>query len=176
MRRSLLAAVLPWSLPSWIAPVAYAQTQTPVPPSLREQAARLLATLIRVGRESAIGAGVKTVPPRIQHALRGFFPEAVLRKARYAGGEMERIGLPGFGLTYGDVAAMTLGEVILFRDDHRARTDAKLWAHELTHVMQYERWGIDDFAARYLDDSEAVEREARDNADRFVKWSEHAPS
>jgi hypothetical protein len=40
--------------------------------------------------------------------------------------------------------------------------------------MQYERWGIDGFAMRYLKDHEEVEREARDNADRYVSWSEHA--
>ena len=35
--------------------------------------------------------------------------------------------------------------------------------------MQYERWGIEDFATRYLQDSDAVEQEARDNADRYVE-------
>jgi hypothetical protein len=40
--------------------------------------------------------------------------------------------------------------------------------------MQYERWGIDGFATRYLQDYEAVEREARENADRYVTWSDHA--
>jgi hypothetical protein len=40
--------------------------------------------------------------------------------------------------------------------------------------MQYERWGVDGFARRYLEDPEAVEREARDNAERYVTWSEHA--
>jgi hypothetical protein len=64
--------------------------------------------------------------------------------------------------------------VILFQDDHAAQTDAKLWAHELTHVMQYERWGADGFARRYLENYQAVEKEAIDNANRFVSWSEHA--
>ena len=40
--------------------------------------------------------------------------------------------------------------------------------------MQYERWGIEGFATRYLQDYNAVEQEARDNADRYVNWSEHA--
>ena len=87
---------------------------------------------------------------------------------------MENIGIPGLAMSYGDITAMTLGEVIVFRDETRAREDTKLWAHELTHVMQYERWGIEGFAERYLEDSEAVEQEARDNADRYVRWSRQA--
>ena len=37
-------------------------------------------------------------------------------------------------------------------------------------MMQYQRWGIDGFAARYVRDSGAVEREAYGNADRFMEW------
>jgi hypothetical protein len=50
----------------------------------------------------------------------------------------------------------------------------KVWAHELTHVMQFERWGVDGFADQYVRDSATVEQEAIDNANRFVAWrSEH---
>ena len=59
---------------------------------------------------------------------------------------------------------------MLFRDEHTAQTDLVLWAHELTHVMQYQRWGTDGFAARYVRDMNAVEKEARDNAARFKTW------
>ena len=171
VRRSFLLAALSWALPARAQPVPPASL---IPQSLLEHANRLLATLIQAGRDNAIAAGVKPVPARIHRALLGFFPGMILRKARYSSGQADSIGLPGLALSYGDVAAIALGDVILFRDDDRARADTKLWAHELTHVMQYERWGIDGFARRYLENPEAVEKEARDNADRYVWWSEHA--
>jgi hypothetical protein len=40
----------------------------------------------------------------------------------------------------------------------------------MTHVMQYQRWGIEGFASRYVRDREAVEQEAVANANRFVAW------
>jgi Domain of unknown function (DUF4157) len=70
----------------------------------------------------------------------------------------------------GDATAITLGDVVLCRNEQVAETDLKVWAHELTHVMQYQRWGIEGFADRYVRDSAAVEQEAIDNANRFVAW------
>lgn len=117
---------------------------------------------------------MRPIPPQIYRALLGFFPDAVLRKVRWSAGHADAITIPGLAMSYGHIDGVTLGDVVLFRTDHSARTDTKLWAHELTHVMQYERWGIDEFAMRYLQDYDAVEQEARDNADRYVSWSEHA--
>jgi hypothetical protein len=166
VRRSLLLAPFAWALP--------ARAQTVIPPSLLQHGSGLLAELIQSGREAAIANGVRPVPPQVHRALLGYFPEAMLRKVRYASGHADAITVPGLAMTYGHIDAVTLIDVILFRDDGAARSDAKLWAHELTHVMQYERWGAEGFAMRYLQDANAVEQEARDNADRFVAWSEHA--
>lgn len=166
VRRSFLLAPLAWALP--------ARAQPLLPPSLLGQASSLLATLIQAGRDAAIANGVKPVPPRIYSKLLGYFPDALLRKVRYASGHADVITIPGLAMNYGHIDAVTLGDVIMFREDRAAHNDAKLWAHELTHVMQYERWGIEGFAKRYLQDYDAVEREARDNADRYVTWSEHA--
>lgn len=166
MRRSFFFAPFAWALP--------AKAQPEIPPSLLQRGASLLADLIQSARETAIANGVRPIPPQIHRALLGFFPEAMLRKVRYASGHADSITIPGLSMTYGHIDAITLVDVILFRDDDAARTDAKLWAHELTHVMQYERWGVDGFAQRYLQDYNAVEQEARDNANRYVTWSEHA--
>jgi hypothetical protein len=166
VRRSLFLAPFAWALP--------ARAQATIPPSLLERGSGLLAELIQSAREVAIANGVRPIPPQIHRALLGYFPEAMLRKVRYASGHADAITVPGLAMTYGHIDAVTLVDVILFRDDDAARSDAKLWAHELTHVMQYERWGVEEFATRYLQDSEAVEQEARHNADRFVAWSEHA--
>jgi hypothetical protein len=47
--------------------------------------------------------------------------------------------------------------------------DPKLWAHEITHVVQYARWGVDEFAVRYLRDYQAVEKEAWDFRWQWMK-------
>jgi hypothetical protein len=151
----------------WAAPV---RAQPAIAPALRDWAARVLAQLIETAREDAIADGVRPVPPTIYRGLLGYFPAAMLQQARYGSGAQGRIALPALAFTYGDAAAITLGDVILFRDDRAAQTDLKLWAHELTHVMQYQRWGLDGFAARYVEDSGTLEREASDNAERFVQW------
>ncbi len=78
--------------------------------------------------------------------------------------------MPALAFSYGDAIALTLGEVVLFKSERLAQSDLQLWAHELTHLMQYQRWGIDGFAERYARDSAAVEREAIDNANRFMAW------
>lgn len=166
MRRSLFFAPFAWAFP--------AQAQTKIPPTLLDRSSGLLAELIQSSREAAIANGVRPMPPQVHRALLGYFPDAMLRKVRYASGHADAITIPGLAMSYGHIDAVTLVDVMLFRDDEAARSDAKLWAHELTHVMQYERWGVEGFAMRYLQDANAVEQEARTNADRFVAWSEHA--
>jgi hypothetical protein len=61
-------------------------------------------------------------------------------------------------------SAMTLGDVILFRDVQGV-ADSLLWAHELTHVMQYTQLGITAFATRYLEQGWELEAEAMARAD-----------
>ncbi len=151
----------------WAAPV---RAQPAIAPGLRDWAGRLLARLIETAREQAIADGVRPVPPTVYRGLLGYFPPALLQKARFGSQGAERIAMPALAFSYGDAAAITLGDVILFRDERSAQTDLTLWAHELTHVMQYQRWGMDGFASRYVADSSGVEREAYDNAARFAQW------
>ncbi len=139
-------------------------------PPVADYAASVLARLIEDGRQQAIAAGVRPMPAGISRALLGYFPAALLQKARFASGATEPLTLPGLAFTYGDAIAVTLGEVVLFRSDRVAGADLKVWAHELTHVMQYQRWGIEGFADHYVRDSAAVEQEAIDNANRFMTW------
>ena len=63
--------------------------------------------------------------------------------------------------------AITLGEVIAFSDGMQAQ-DVEVWAHELTHVIQYEQLGIDTFAFEYSYDFTDLENQARDNASRTM--------
>jgi len=64
--------------------------------------------------------------------------------------------------------AVTLGDVIIFRDAQRA-ADPLLWAHELTHVEQYERLGMATFARQYLQQGWVLEQEAIANASKIQR-------
>jgi hypothetical protein len=74
--------------------------------------------------------------------------------------------LPLLLLGNGAVRAVTLGDVIVFRDAHLAE-DPLLWAHELTHVEQYRRWGVEAFATQYLQQAGVLEDEAITKANRI---------
>jgi hypothetical protein len=161
-RRFIMLAVLARALPARAQPV--------IPPGLLESAGTALGDLIDSARRQAIADGVRPLPPGVYRALLGYFPAALLQRARYAVGGKRRLSLPMLAFSYGDALAITLGDVILFKTARAAENDLKLWAHELTHVMQYQRWGIEGFAERYVRDSASVEREAIDNADRFAAW------
>jgi hypothetical protein len=162
MRRSIMIAALAWALP--------VRAQPKLPPGLLEYAASALARLIDDARQQAIADGVRPIQATTYRALLGYFPPALLQRCRFATGTSRTLTMPALAFSYGDASAITLGDVVLFKSERVADSDLKVWAHELTHVMQYQRWGVDGFAERYVRDSAAVEREATDNANRFVTW------
>lgn len=145
------------------------------PPPLLEYAASALGGMIEDARQQAIADGVRPVPQGVYRSLLGYFPPALLQKTRFAVGGTRPLMLPALAFGYGDAVALTLGDVVLFKSERMAQTDLKVWAHELTHVMQYQRWGIQGFAARYVRDTAAVEQEALDNAARFMAWAGRKP-
>jgi len=142
-----------------------------LPPDVREaileRAAPALAAAIRESRRQAVERGVDSIPPQIRAALEPYFSAQILDKAKWTttGG----ISLDG-ALTnwFALEGAVTLGEVIAFTDGAEAQQDIELWAHELTHVIQYEGLGIDAFAFEYLDDFGDMERQASSNASRIM--------
>jgi hypothetical protein len=135
--------------------------------AILDHAALALATAIRESRRQALERGVSSIPPRIRAELEPYFPAGILDNARWttAGG----ISLDGMLKSWFALdGAITLGEVIAFSDDVRVQKDVELWAHELTHVMQYEQLGIETFASQYVRDYSAMESEASSNASRIM--------
>jgi uncharacterized protein DUF4157 len=100
------------------------------------------------------------MPQAIRAQLTPFFPPAVLQTVRYSTDwDTTAAGtLPSVLLGNG-VHAVTLGDVILFRDVQLA-ADPLLWAHELAHVEQYRRLGVETFATQYLQQAWVLEDEA----------------
>jgi hypothetical protein len=142
-----------------------------LPPDMREaildRAGPALAAAIRESRTQALERGVTAIPPQIRAALDPYFPALILDKARWttSGGiSLDGVLTNWFALE----GAITLGEVIAFTDAAEAQEDVELWAHELTHVMQYEELGIDTFAYEYVRDFSSIEHQASSNASRIM--------
>lgn len=123
-----------------------------------------LAEAIRSTRDRVYPHG-HPMPAEVRQKLAPFFPGAVLKKVRYATEwDPAEDTLPSLFMGQSSKAAMTLGDVILFRDAQGV-ADPLLWAHELTHVMQYTQLGIPAFATRYLEQGWELEAEAMAKAD-----------
>ena len=124
----------------------------------------LLAQAIRSTRDHVYPHG-HPMPVALRRQLSPFFPRTVLEKVRYSTEwDPAEDPLPSLFLGNNTKSAMTLGDVILFRDTEGV-ADPLLWAHELTHVMQYEQLGIPAFATRYLTQGWELEAEAMAKAD-----------
>lgn len=140
---------------------AEARTETHEVSAPRAYAASMLRMWITQSRDRAVELGVHPIPDHIREALSGYVPTTALERVRWR--EVDGVSL-GFMLETvfenHPTPAMTLDFVVIFRDAQDARENPALWAHELKHVMQYEAWGVDGFALRYVSDFEAVEFEA----------------
>jgi hypothetical protein len=129
------------------------------------EVAPALALTIRLTHDRAMASGVRPVPANVVRALSPYFSPAVLNGARW------RPPMPPPSMSallvrwYFREGAVTLRDVVLFSDASLAQ-DPGFWAHELTHVEQYQRYGVDGFARRYVSNWEGLEREARDRASK----------
>ena len=149
--------------------VALAQDQPQREPSLLAGSlAPLLASWIEAERDAAKEQGVQPIPAAIRAALEGYVPAAVLDRVRWREGASE-ISLPQNMIRFGHATAVTLDDVVVFEPGAVALKDPRFWAHELKHVMQFQEWGVQGFATRYLNNSQAVENEANDYRWEFMK-------
>ncbi|MFJ4374066.1 DUF4157 domain-containing protein [Pseudomonas japonica] len=119
-----------------------------------------LANWLKLSRDSAVNTGVAPIPLDIRVQLEPWYDFQVLDAARYQVGNAQQLDAASAFLQNPDVAAVTLIDVIVFRNAEDARDNVALWAHELKHVQQYQQWGVEDFAARYTRNYEAVEAPA----------------
>ena len=164
VRAALVAIAVTLAMP------AGAQTSAAPPPSappalpqldlnkIFDAIARTLAVAIQQARDEAIKGGVQPIPPAMRKQLATVFPIELLDRVRYYVGKEGSLAMSAF--QYGHVQAVTLIDTIVFRNEADALSSDVLWAHELTHVRQYDRWGLDEFARRYAGDHKAVEAEA----------------
>jgi hypothetical protein len=140
----------------------------PLSPFGAEALAPLLASWIASERDAAKAQGVEPIPQPIRAALEGYVPKRILDRVRWREGASE-LSMPQNMIRFGDATAVTLDDVIVFQKGTTALEDPRFWAHELKHVMQFDEWGVEGFATRYLSDSQAVENEAQEYRWQFMK-------
>lgn len=131
-------------------------------------AARLEAWLLQ-SRQAAVRAGTEPIPLMIRAQLAPFYDEALLDAVRFRVGITEEMDAATVMLQNPDVQAVTLIDVVVFRDAQAAAEEPVLWAHELWHVQQYREWGSDGFARRYTRDFQSVEGPAYEMGERVRK-------
>ncbi|MEX5685903.1 eCIS core domain-containing protein [Pseudomonas silesiensis] len=132
----------------------------PLPDGIFQVAAPALALWLTQARAEAASAGTQPVPPHIREQLLRWYAPGVLDTARYKISDNGQFNAATAMLQNPDVGAVTLIDIILFRDAQAAEQDIALWAHELKHVQQYQEWGVAGFAQRYTQDFNAVEAPA----------------
>lgn len=135
---------------------------------LKLAAARLEAWLLQ-SRQAALRAGAEPIPLMIRAQLAPFYDDTLLDEVRFRVGITDEMDAATVTLQNPDVQAVTLVDVVVFRDADAATQDAALWAHELWHVQQYREWGTDGFAQRYTRNFRSVEDPAYVMGERVRK-------
>ena len=131
-----------------------------LPDDVHQVAAPALALWLTQARTDAASAGIQPIPPHIRQQLLRWYDPSVLDTARYKVSDDGQFNAATAMLQNPDVGAVTLIDIILFRDAQTAEQNIALWAHELKHVQQYQEWGVEGFAQRYTQDFNAVEAPA----------------
>jgi hypothetical protein len=130
-----------------------------LPEDIHQVAAPALALWLTQARAEA-AVDVQAIPAHIREQLLRWYDPGVLDAARYKVSDNGQFNTATAMLQNPDVGAVTLIDIILFRDAQSAEQNLALWAHELKHVQQFQQWGVDGFAQRYIQDFNAVEAPA----------------
>ena len=130
---------------------------------------------INQSRNTSIN-GAQPIPDFIRQLLTGYIDDDVMSRARFRVGDNGVLNLGGLSIRYGDVNAITLYDVIVFRNADDAYYNPSLWAHELTHVQQFRDWGVHAFALRYARDYSGVEGPAYAKGNGYAQWAATSPN
>ena len=125
--------------------------------NVNQVAASGLQNWIVQARNTAATGDIRPIPLNIRVQLEPYYDMQVLESVRYKIGDDTELNAANAVLQNPDVNAVTLIDIIVFRNPDDALNNVALWAHELKHVEQYQQWGVAGFAARYTRDYNAVE-------------------
>lgn len=116
----------------------------------RQVAAPALALWLNQSRDQALAAGTEPIPLDLRVKLQAWYPDDLLQSVRYRVGQGDDVDAASAMLQNQDVVAVTLIDVVVFRNRGDAQADLALWAHELKHVQQYRELGVNGFAQQYV--------------------------
>lgn len=134
-----------------------------------------LAAAIREAQERHI-ANAKPLPKDVKERLAGLYSKEVLDQARYVIGDIEFTLPNGIGKAHkfmGREIGVVVGNVIVFSTDPKGFWDNPFWwGHEIKHVEQYSKWGIEEFALRYVKNYTGNVENPADNAgNEALSWA-----
>ncbi|WP_088690888.1 MULTISPECIES: DUF4157 domain-containing protein [unclassified Rhizobium] len=129
----------------------------------------ILESVLVQGRNVA-KKGALPIPPDIRKELTDYSTEDSMNRVRYRIGDVGSLNLAILLERGGYADAVTLIDVVVFRDAIAAAT-ISLWAHELVHVDQFQEWGVHGFAIRYAQNWQAVENSAYAKGDGIAHCS-----
>lgn len=132
----------------------------PLLESVNQMAATSLQQWIVESRNNMDSSRLQPIPLHIRAQLEPWYDLGVLDTVRYKVGVDEEMNAANTLMQNPDVEAVTLVDVIVFRNEDDAENNVALWAHELHHVKQYQEWGVAGFAQRYTRDYNIVEAPA----------------
>jgi hypothetical protein len=135
-----------------------------------ERTAPLFARWLTASADAAVSGGVSPMPAEIRKALNGFVEPVLLERVRYRIGATGLTSMQALAFVHPHTRAIALDGVVVFRDQENA-AKPRYWVHEIVHLEQIRRWGVQGFAARYIRDAAAVEAEAWAMTERYVAWS-----
>jgi hypothetical protein len=164
---------------------AHAQTGAAPPPpadnwqpllaDFTELARQQLAAALSRAYTTHIG-NARPLPRKVQEFLRGLLPDATIARARFTVSN-DSTTLPGL-LNQGHRAymqqdnAVSIDNLIIFSREptFASGTDARWWAHELGHHLQYQRLGgIEGFARAYVLDFQKLEADAERYGEKALR-------
>lgn len=110
--------------------------------------------------------GAAPMPNQIKTAMADWYTPAQMTNVFYKIGDGGALNLGSASTKYGEVSAITLIDVIIFRNADAADNYAT-WAHELKHITQYQDWGVHSFAVQYMRSWNGVENPAYEVEHRY---------
>jgi hypothetical protein len=133
-----------------------------------------LAAWLTQSRNNAIN-GAQPIPFQIRQLLAGQVEEDLLNRARFKIGDPGVFNLANLSISYGNASAVTLVDVIVFKNGNDAYNNPALWVHELTHIKQFRDWGTTDFAISYVRNSNGIENPAYEAQNNYRRPTVYNP-
>ncbi|ASJ73876.1 hypothetical protein IMCC3135_18985 [Granulosicoccus antarcticus IMCC3135] len=115
---------------------------------------------IHESRKQMSNRNLDVIPTAVRAELQAYFSSDILDEVRYTSDYSNVLSISQYALDWAGMDAIVFGHIVVFRELSNALNNMGLWAHELEHVKQYKRLGIDGFSQYYTHASSRIEAAA----------------